>query len=184
MKHLRLAATVLSLLYLPTVALGADAPATTRASDSKALANPLAALSLDKLSASVDRPLFSPSRRPPSPAPVRQDFQLPAVESPPPDLVLSGVVMDGEGARVVVLVGAEKRVLRAQMGDEIDGWKVVQIDGRKLVLSLNGRFVTFTLFNRDVDQRNLGDGTASKAGNASQPSLQQILSPANRNARN
>jgi general secretion pathway protein N len=92
--------------------------------------------------------------------------------------------MDGEGARVVVLVGAEKRVLRAQMGDEIDGWKVVQIDGRKLVLSLNGRFVTFTLFNRDVDQRNLGDGTASKAGNASQPSLQQILSPANRNARN
>jgi hypothetical protein len=184
MKQLRLAATVLSLLYWATVALGADAPATTQASDSTALANPLAALSLDRLSATVDRPLFSPSRRRPSPPPVRQDSQPPAIVIPPPDLVLSGVVMDGEGARVVVLVGAEKKVLRAQMGDEIDGWKVVQIEGRKLVLSLDGRFVTFTLFNRDVDQRNLGDGTASKAGNASQPSPQQGLSPANRNARN
>jgi len=39
--------------------------------------------------------------------------------------------------------------LRAQIGDEIDGWKVSQIEGRKVVLSLDGRFATFKLFNDD-----------------------------------
>jgi hypothetical protein len=60
--------------------------------------------------------------------------------------------MDGEGARVIVLVGPERRVLRAQIGDEIGGWAVSQIEGRKLVLSLGGRLATFTLFNRDADK--------------------------------
>jgi hypothetical protein len=57
--------------------------------------------------------------------------------------------MDGEGARAVVRAGADKKILRAQIGDEIDGWKVSQIEGRKVVLSLDGRFATFKLFNDD-----------------------------------
>jgi hypothetical protein len=31
--------------------------------------------------------------------------------------------------------------------------------GRKLILSLDGRFATFTLFNRETDQTILGDGS-------------------------
>jgi hypothetical protein len=58
--------------------------------------------------------------------------------------------MDGEGARVIVLVGPERRILRAQIGDEIGGWTVTQIEGRKVVLSLGGRFATFTLFKSDA----------------------------------
>jgi len=52
-------------------------------------------------------------------------------------------------------------------------------------LSLDGRFATFTLFNRDVDQRILSDGDTSKAleglANAPQPlqPQQQKSSPAN-----
>ena len=83
-------------------------------------------------------------------------------------------MMDGESARVVVLVGAEKRILRAQIGDEIGGWMVSQIEGRKLVLSLDGRFATFTLLNRDGDQRNVGEGTASRAVERSANSPQAL----------
>ena len=115
--------------------------------------NPVAAQSLDQLSTILDRPLFSPSRRPPAPPPapppIVQAVEPPAPPPPPPNLVLFGVVMDGEGARAVVRAGADKKLVRAQIGDEIDGWKVSQIEGRKVVLSLDGRFATFTLFSDD-----------------------------------
>ena len=61
--------------------------------------------------------------------------------------------MDGEGARAVVRAGADRKLLRAQIGDDIDGWKVSQIEGRKVVLSLDGRFATFTLFSGDSEKR-------------------------------
>ena len=84
-----------------------------------------------------------------------------AMPSPPPTVVLLGVVMDGQNARAVVRVGADKRLLRAQMGDDIDGWKVAQIDGRKVVLaSQDGRFATYKLFN---DDRGAADTTGGAA---------------------
>jgi general secretion pathway protein N len=173
MRYLRLTPHAVLLLCWTTAALGADAPAP--AQDGVALSNPLAAQSIERLSATVDRPLFSPSRRAPTP-PVDRDPEPRVPPPPPPSLVLSGVVMDGESARVVVLVGAERRILRAQIGDEIGGWRVSQIEGRKLVLSLGGRFATFTLLNRDGDQRNLGGGTAPKAveGSANAPQPLQL----------
>ncbi|MGZ5837157.1 MAG: hypothetical protein ACXWJ5_13285 [Xanthobacteraceae bacterium] len=165
MTYFRLAANAVFLLWT-TAALGADAPAPAQDSSNVTLSNPLAAQFLERLSATVDRPLFSPSRRPP-PGPVAQVPQPPGPPAPPPNLVLSGIVMDGERTRAVVRVGAEKKILHAQIGDNIEGWTVSQIEGRKLVLSLDGRFVTFTLFNREVDQGNLGDGPASKVSDRS-----------------
>jgi len=159
MTYFRLTANAVFLLYWTTAALGADARAPAQDSSNVTLSNPLVAQFLERLSATLDRPLFSPSRRP-TPAPVAQAPELPVPPAPPPDLVLSGIVMDGKSARAVVRVGAEKKILRAEIGDNIDGWTVSRIEGRKLVLSLDGRFVTFTLFNREVDKK--GDGTASK----------------------
>jgi len=126
-------------------------------------ANPVATQPLDQLSTTLDRPLFSPSRRPPAPPPppVVQAPPPPAPPPPPPDLVLFGVVMDGEGARAVVRAGADKKILRAQIGDEIDGWKVSQIEGRKVVLSLDGRFATFKLFNDDRGRSESAGGPAA-----------------------
>jgi hypothetical protein len=172
MTYFRRTANAVFLLGT-TAALGADAPAPAQGSSNVTLSNPLALQSLERLSATVDRPLFSPSRRPP-PEPAAQASQPPVPPAPPPNLVLSGIVMDGERARAVVRVGAEKKILHAQIGDNIDGWTVSQIEGRKLVLSLDGRYVTFTLFNREVDQGNLGDGSASKGSDRSASAPQQL----------
>jgi general secretion pathway protein N len=117
------------------------------------LANPLEAQPLDRFSATRERPLFSPTRRPTAPLPPPPPESAPvAVVPPPPNLQLFGIVMDDEGARAIVRSGAEK-VDRVQIGDDIGGWKVAQIEGRRLVLSLDGRFATFTLFSDDNGQQ-------------------------------
>lgn len=67
--------------------------------------------------------------------------------------------MDGESARAVVR-GADNKILRAQIGDDIDGWKVSQIEGRKVVLSLDGRLATFSLFNHDHERQQDAAGRA------------------------
>lgn len=151
---------IFSILLLSALISG-----TARTDDRAAapLANPLAAEPLDQLSAIVDRSLFSPSRRPPAtPPPVVQAPDVSALLSPAPSVVLLGVVMDGQNARAVVRVGAEKRLLRAQMGDDIDGWKVAQIDGRKVVLaSQDGRFATYRLFTDDRGTADANGATAA-----------------------
>jgi len=158
MRCVALTAHAVLLLCWPAAAFAADAAAgPSLAPDAAAVApnqrdglpNPLAAQSMEGLSASVDRPLFSPSRRAsaPPPLPVAQVPAPPAPPSPPPNVVLVGIVMDGERARAVIRTGAEQKILRARIGDDVGGWKVAQIEGRKLVLSLDDRLATFTLFN-------------------------------------
>lgn len=151
---MRLCLTPTVLLLSTTAALGAD-PSTMQATPS----NPLAAQTMERLSAIVDRPLFSPSRHVASTPLTSRDPEPRTPPTPPPNLVFSGVVMDGASAHVVVQVGPEKKIIRAQVGDEIGGWTVSGILGRKLILSLDGRFATFTLFHREADQTILGDGS-------------------------
>jgi general secretion pathway protein N len=124
----------------------APAPATGN------LANPLEAQPLDRLSATRERPLFSPTRRPTPPPPLPSEAAPIAVVPQPPNVQLFGIVMDDEGARAIVRAGTEK-VDRVQIGDDIGGWKVSQIEGRRLILSLDGRFATFTLFSNDNGQQ-------------------------------
>ena len=112
------------------------------------LANPVAAQSLDQLSSTLERPLFSPTRRRPAPPPVTQAV-APSAPQQQPTLTLFGVAMDGEQARALIRTDRDKKIVRAQIGDDIDGWKVSQIEGRKVVLSLGERFVTLTLFDND-----------------------------------
>jgi len=128
------------------------------------MANPLAAQPLDRLSATRDRPLFSPTRRPPPPPPPPPPEQAPVAVIPqPPNLTLVGIGLDDEGARALIRSSATKAD-RVQIGDDIGGWKVTQIDGRRLVLSLDGRFATFTLFSNENAQQPPRDSEA-QAGN-------------------
>ena len=138
------------------------------------LTNPVAAQPLEKLSSTLNRPLFSPSRKPPAPPPppVVQASPPPVARPPPPDLVLFGVVMDGEGARAVVRTGADKMMLRTRIGDEIEGWKVSQIEPRKVVLSQEDRLATFTLFTTNRVKSDAA-GSAVQGGEAKN-SKQQV----------
>ena len=108
------------------------------------LGNPLQAQPLAKLLATRDRPLFSPNRRPPAPPPA-PIAAAPPPPAPPPDVTLLGVVIDRERARAIVRSGSAK-IERVQIGDDIGGWKVSQIEGRRLLLALDGREAAFTLF--------------------------------------
>jgi general secretion pathway protein N len=55
--------------------------------------------------------------------------------------------MDADDARAVVRVGTADKTRRVRIGDDIEGWKVTQIEERQLVLSLDDRSATFTLFS-------------------------------------
>jgi hypothetical protein len=114
--------------------------------------NPLATQPLDLLLDTRDRPLFSPTRRPPPlpPAPVVERL-APPVPVPPPNVVLLGVVTDENGAWAVVRSGSPYKIVRARVGEQIDGWQVIGIEPRRLDLSHDSRSVSFALFGRTKD---------------------------------
>jgi len=125
-------------------AVGTAGPDNTKPS---AADNPLAAQRLDDLSATRDRPLFSRSRRPPPPPPpVVERVAPPPPPVAPPSVVLLGVVKDENGALALVRSGSANEVIRARVGEEIEAWKVTEIEPRRLVLSHDDRLVSFALF--------------------------------------
>jgi hypothetical protein len=121
------------------------------------LENPLAAHSLDSMSATRERPIFSPSRRPPPPPP-QPIVLFPSAPPPivPPGLTLFGVVMEADEALAVVRVAPRNDIVRIRIGEEISGWKVTQIERRKLVLSLGDRSATFALFGGQATTAPIG----------------------------
>ena len=143
MRRLALAALGLWLaLATPQVQVQAQAGALT---------NPVAALSLEQLSATRERPLFSPSRQPPAPPP--EPASPPEVaEAPPPPplappvLTLFGIVTGPEGARAIVRAQPGNEVLRLRIGDTVQGWDVSEIARTELVLRLGDRIETVALF--------------------------------------
>jgi hypothetical protein len=140
------------LRAMSVAALALIAPSPVSAADDPPLgqgevaASPLAGQKLERLSATRERPLFSPTRRPP-PAPPAIVQGPPPPPPPPPDVALLGVVMDGEQARAVIRTSPADKMTRVTIGDDVGGWKVAQIEGRKLVLSLDGRLATFMMFS-------------------------------------
>jgi hypothetical protein len=110
------------------------------------LQNPLAVHSLSELTATRERPLFSPTRRPPPPPAVAEAEPAPP-PAPPPNLQFSGVVMDKKGALAIIRPNASAAAKYVRVGDVVSGWKVGQIERRQLILSLDGRSATFTLFD-------------------------------------
>lgn len=144
---------VVMVLWIATMdALAADPKPQRAAHPGAPPLSPLAAqLSLDQLSATRDRPLFSPTRRPPAPPPVVVPVAPPP--PPPPNLVLLAVIMDGDDARAVVRVGQDAKSLRVQIGDNINGWKVGQIESKQLVLLLDGRIAKFSMFDAAAAKR-------------------------------
>jgi hypothetical protein len=180
MTYLRPPSGIAFLVLWSASILCADASAQSAGQSGDVVVNPLQAQSLDRLSATRDRPLFSPSRRPvaPPPPPVERVAE-PAAPPAPPNLTVLGIVVNGEGARAIVRSGVENKFDRVQIGDDIGGWKVSQIEGRRLVLSLDGRLATFTLFSDERGKRSPDNpaATIDKPQNEQQRNRVQEVTP-------
>jgi hypothetical protein len=121
-------------------------------------ANPVARIPLDRLSVTRERPLFLPSRRPPSrrdPPAVARVEQATPPQTPvaPPAVALFGIVVGDDGARAFITAGPAHRIVRVRPGDDVDGWRVSAITERRLVLSRSDLSATFTLFSPENASR-------------------------------
>ena len=126
----------------PDVVRAAPEPLTT--------GNPLWAIPISKLSATRDRPLFSASRRPRTPAVASAPAPTPAAAAQPPaaappPFTLVGTII-GENSRIAILFNeALKTATGVKQGDSDSGWLLRSVDPRSAILDGSGRTVTLDL---------------------------------------
>ncbi len=113
-------------------------------------ANPLWAIPLRTLNATRQRPLFSPSRRPPAPPAVPSARVEPAkpvvepvkpvyvpTEPEKPQLSLVGVVSGNSDGYAVFISATTHDIVRLKLGEGHDGWVLRSAKGREAVLEKN-----------------------------------------------
>jgi general secretion pathway protein N len=120
--------------------------------------NPLWGIPLRSLQAARERPLFSPSRRPPlaatSAAPPPQPAKAVAArQSDEPELNLLGVVVGSGEGYAVFLNNATHAVIRLKTGEDEDGWILRSVAEREAVLEKNDRTAVVRLPSRSGGQR-------------------------------
>jgi general secretion pathway protein N len=105
--------------------------------------NPLREVSVDALHATRERPLFSPSRRPPAPVvasvpvtPVKAAAPVAATE---PTLSLLGIVAGKEEALAVFINTVTHDTVRLKTGEGAGGWILRSINGREAVIEKDHR---------------------------------------------
>lgn len=134
--------------------LTAAPSAQERISSAKA-GNPLWGIPLRSMSATRERPLFAPSRRPPAP-PVAAAPPAPPPPSPPappapPALTLVGTVLSG-GERMAVFVDqGTKDVIRLRIGEGHAGWALHAIQSRAAILEQDGNKAVLALSPRHAE---------------------------------
>jgi general secretion pathway protein N len=101
--------------------------------------NPLWGIPLKQLSATRDRPIFSPSRRPPPAAiPVTAVATSLPVQAPKqperPQLSLIGTIVSGDDGFAIFVDQTTKAPLRIKLGAGYQGWMLRQIEARSVTL--------------------------------------------------
>jgi hypothetical protein len=125
-------------------------------------ANPLWGIPLQQLSATRQRPLFAPSRRPPPPVVA---YQLASAPPPPPPkpsepekprLSLVGTIAAGaEGIGVFQDLASSGSVLRLKMGEGHDGWVLRAVQRREVTLQKGSQTAVLTLPLPDMSKPGL-----------------------------
>ncbi len=113
--------------------------------------NPLWAIPLSALTATRDRPLFTPSRRPPAPAVAG----TPVVAAPPPPpppaeaeqppLIFVGAVVSETEGFAIFLDQATNRVVRLKLGQDHSGWVLKSVKAREAMLQKDSQSATLAL---------------------------------------
>jgi hypothetical protein len=131
----------------PVTAVRVVAPPTA-APERTLSANPLWAIPLTQLSTTRDRPIFSPSRRPPPAAVESAVVKAPAVrkrEPEVPQLALVGTIASNEEGFGIFLDQSTKGALRLKVGEDFQGWKLRAIRGREVTMEKDQRAAVLTL---------------------------------------
>ncbi len=112
-------------------------------------ANPLWAVPLSQLSGTRDRPIFSPSRRPPPVAAAAESAPVklrpPKKEIEPPPLSLVGTIASDDESFGIFLDQSTKAALRLKIGEDYQGWKLRAIRGREVTMEKDERAAVLTL---------------------------------------
>jgi len=114
-------------------------------------ANPLWGIPLKTLSNTRDRPVFSPSRRPPPAVVAEPEVSKPLPPPPrkaaiePPPLSLVGTIAGDDESFGIFLDQSNKTALRLKIGDDFQGWKLRAINGREVRMQKDEQEAVLTL---------------------------------------
>jgi hypothetical protein len=112
-------------------------------------ANPLWAIPLTALSATRNRPLFEPSRRPPASAttPIVTAHPPPTPPAVPerPNLDLVGTVAGGDEGMAIFIDQTTREAVRLRTGQGHLGWILQSVDRRTALLQKSGQRETLEL---------------------------------------
>jgi hypothetical protein len=139
------------LVAATVLAIGVWVPDLALANDPVVPASPQ--ISLEDLSATRDRPLFSPSRRPPASNVIAVAVAPPQPPAPPPvplpapNLTFLGTFESPTEVGAAVQIPPNDKPTIVRYGTIINGWRVVDISHRKLTLAVDDRKTVFTLFD-------------------------------------
>jgi len=116
--------------------------------------NPVAGVALSELTATRERPVFTPSRRPPSPAPSREVVVAAApppqrvVPPTPPPFSLVGTVISRTVNIAIVKYDRTTEVIALKLGDIREGWTVSNIERGAVHLRIGDRNLEIALQKR------------------------------------
>jgi general secretion pathway protein N len=133
--------------------------------------NPLWAVPLSKLTATRERPLFSPARRTPAPGVVAAPVAALAPSAPPvaepdrPPLTLIGAIASESEGFAVFLDQATNTVIRLRTGQDHQGWVLRAVKGREATLVKAAISATLML----PEPGNVGGALTMPAGLRRQP---------------
>lgn len=128
--------------------------------------NPLWAIPLKELSATRERPIFSPSRRELTPAAVTGPYVPPPQSAKPPEpdrpqLSLVGTVAGHKRGFGIFLDRTANTVLRLKTGEAHEGWILREVRSRETVLEKGDKTTTLSLpppataVREDEDEKDL-----------------------------
>ena len=100
----------------------------------------------------VDRPLFSPSRRPPKEIEDSVSDIDVTPRAMPSNFILAGVVISAEERMVLLRRMKSTDVIRASMGQEIDGWYIELIEPDRVTLRRGNTVEIVTLQEKAEDR--------------------------------
>ena len=110
--------------------------------------NPLWAVPLSTLSQTRERPIFTPSRRPPAPAvagaPPAEPVVLPAASPERPRITLIGAVV-GETEAIAIFLDPARQAFRLRTGQDYGGWVLNSVKGREAILQKDDESWVFVL---------------------------------------